>query len=324
MFATLSRRHLSVAAIRNRGGSVCYYDECHEGLMRLLYAPRLIFDRATASVSSVHLWRGGGDDDLLASVCRFPKLSWLTMSGEGITDKGVQQLRSCRHLRYVLLDKTLITTKALANAIWLPCVEMLGLNYTGVDNEIWSLLSDSRNLWDLSIGGTRVTSLLGVTALKGLRSLCLNDLMFPDEELDHLQACRELEELFLNNSSISARGFAILGNLSTLRSICVGQTRMTDADVSLLQPLQQLEELIAYDTRITDSGLSELTKLSGLTFACLTGTNLTPDSVKHFQAFPSHVRIWIDQQLFDRMPVIERSRISCEVTPIDETNTNAT
>ncbi len=324
MFATLSRRRSTVAAIRARGGTVSYYDECHEGLVRWLYGPRLMLDRASANVSSVHMWRGHGDDGLLAGIANFPQLWWLTISGDRISDGGVRQLGTCRALRYVLLDKSPITTQALANANWLADVEMLGLNNTAVDNDIWTLLSESRSLWDLSIGATRVCSLRGVQALKGLRSLCLNDFTFPDEELEYLQTCSELKELFLNGSSISDQGFARLGRLSTLRGLCVGHTELTDDDVSLLHGLQHLEELIANDTPITDAILAVLRKLPRLTFACLTGTKLSPESVRYFREFPSHVRIWIDQQLFDKMSVTERSRISCEITPINETDATAT
>ncbi len=127
-----------------------------------------------------------------------------------------------------------------------------------------------------------------VGRLFGLQQLRLDQSSVSDAGLAHLSALGNLSRLNLEGTRISDAGLAHLKGLTKLTTLDIDGTRVTDAGLVHLEGLTNLSTLRLDGTRVTDAGLVHLKRLDNLSQLSLTGTRVTDAGVKELQrALPS-------------------------------------
>jgi internalin A len=152
------------------------------------------------------------------------------------------------------------------------------VNRIGVD-----YLSHVKVVWlNASLVGTDLT-LEQVGRLTSLQQLRLDESSVSDAGLAHLSALGNLAQLNLEGTHISDAGLAHLKGLTKLSILDIDGTRVTDAGLVHLEGLTNLSTLRLDGTRVTDAGLVHLKRLTNLSELSLSGSKVTDAGVKELQ-----------------------------------------
>lgn len=115
-----------------------------------------------------------------------------------------------------------------------------------------------------------------------------------DAGLERISEITTLERLYLDNASISRRGFAHLAKLNALRALMAGGLGISDAAVEEISRLRTLKSLVLDDTSVTDESLASLKRLPQLEHLVLSSDALTDDGLRTVRQIPSltsfHIR----------------------------------
>jgi Leucine-rich repeat (LRR) protein len=104
-----------------------------------------------------------------------------------------------------------------------------------------------------------------------------------DATLVQVSRLSQLEELFLNQSSVTDAGLQHLDGLTDLTRLYVGDTQVSDAGLAHLKRLTKLSELRLHRTQVTDSGLMHLKGLTKLTKLYLAQTQVSDAGLAHLK-----------------------------------------
>jgi hypothetical protein len=104
-----------------------------------------------------------------------------------------------------------------------------------------------------------------------------------DSVLVHLKNLPDVEELKLNDTCITGKGFANLAGLTKLRELDLGDTQVADAGLHHLRGLTRTESLDLYRTHVTDAGLEHLRGLTSLRSLDLGHTRITSAGLEHLR-----------------------------------------
>jgi Leucine-rich repeat (LRR) protein len=205
------------------------------------------------------------DEQVLEPISRLTGLQILELSGTGITDRGLEHLRSLRSLGALQLEREpFIGNQGLAVLKDLPSLEYLDL-YTGVTD----------------------AGLKHVAQIKSLRWLRLRTGRIWGPGLAELAALPRLERLCIwgSEQQLSDRHIQYLEGLTNLKSLTLwgGCANLTDASLASIGRLRNLEELhfIGWDRgpRCTPAGLAHLTglkKFKTIDFGLMWGGTVRP------------------------------------------------
>lgn len=177
------------------------------------------------------------------------------------------------------------------------------------DDQLLKLVSQFRELTDLSLEGTNITdagimhlkdlkklewlnlyrtnvgdpSLATLSTIKSLKHLPIGETNVTDKGLEHLAGMAQLVYLGFRKNKISDAGVSKLKNLKVLQGLHLGETQITDASVQHLLNFPKLKKLWLHDTQIGDSSVNLLAQLKSLKFLAVSGTEITPAAIKTLQ-----------------------------------------
>ncbi|NJL54041.1 hypothetical protein HC928_01995 [bacterium] len=149
----------------------------------------------------------------LASLQKLPNLQQVWLSGTGVTDRGMAQIRAMPTLEVLELPDT-ITDEALGVLTALPNLRVLSLR--------------------MNTALTRV-GLIAVTQCPTLQVLDLSDTTINDEGIAVLTALPQLTVLDLWGTPVSDVALAHLYGHPTLRHLIVTNTQVTERGIAALQ-----------------------------------------------------------------------------------------
>lgn len=132
----------------------------------------------------LYLGNSGFDDQSLAGFAKFSGLETLDLSGNPITNDGIQCLPQMKGLQYLSLEKTAVTDQGMATVGKLSSLEELDLTTTAITDLGIEKLKNSSSLIALWLAGTRVS----------------------DDSIDHLLGLDGLKQLDIRKTKISAEG----------------------------------------------------------------------------------------------------------------------
>ncbi len=101
-----------------------------------------------------------------------------------------------------------------------------------------------------------------------------------DDDLAHLAALYQLQELSLHQTKVSGAGLVHLKGLSRLKKLFLTDTRTDDGGLAHLSGLQELQVLGLSGTKVSDAGIVHLKKLTGLSSLFLIDAQVTPAGAK--------------------------------------------
>jgi uncharacterized protein (TIGR03067 family) len=162
----------------------------------------------------------------------------LSFSNTEMTDAGMKQLATLKHLRVLDLSATKMTDKQLS--------EIAGM----------------KQLQSLSLGGTEVTD-VGLKSLAGLTQLQALDLSgtkVSTEGLRELAGLKQLQSLSLVGTKVRDGGLKELAGLTKLQLLDLSYTKVTEAGLKDLADLKQLQSLNLSYTEVADTSHKELRK----------------------------------------------------------------
>ncbi len=165
-----------------------------------------------------------------------------------------------------------------------PLTEIRSVDFsiTGITDEGVRYLTRFQKIGELGIGDTYTSegitdaSLAHLATLPALKRLSLLSVSrVTDAGLVHLKELTDLEELELDDASISDDGLAHLSGLSKLQRLSLRDTAVTDAGLAHLEGLPRLRTLMLDGTKVTDRGLAHLHGMSELQEVWLQRTSVT-------------------------------------------------
>jgi len=124
------------------------------------------------------------DDDSLASLKRFPQLSWINLTGTDVNGSGLRHVPNPLLLRKLDLTATAITDDGLRS------------------------ISRFGKLTELRLSGTLITDggLHHLSQIKSLEELSLDDTVISDAGIEILSALPNLETIYLRDTRITPSG----------------------------------------------------------------------------------------------------------------------
>ena len=123
-----------------------------------------------AAYKILYLGYSGATDEILAKVGTATELESLDLSGNEISDDGIQNLVLLKRLRYLSLERTAISDSSASVLGNLPGLEELDVTSTAVTDDWVKKVSAAPNLIAFWLGGTRVSD-LSVPSLLKMRAL---------------------------------------------------------------------------------------------------------------------------------------------------------
>lgn len=265
-------------------------------------SPRPLGVSSTADPLAIEMPPGAAAHDLQRQAGLRQCLS-LSLHETRIDDQGLAQLSECRALRLLMLSGLPITDAGLMHLSGLTELQELGLAGTRVTDAGLPHLQSLRRLRRLAIQGTGIT-LSGVVGLfvqlqqrSLIDALSALDLVryddrgraiaidvagtsFGDEELRHLGAAPDLQELHLAATRVTDRGLAALEKLESLERLFLAKCDITDVGLMSVARHPRLKSLNLYGTKITGAGLASLADLRELRTLLITDLKLSPASVE--------------------------------------------
>lgn len=108
-----------------------------------------------------------------------------------------------------------------------------------------------------------------------LKSLALDSRKLTPDGWNALGQFKNLESLWLMDSSIDGRSMGGIGKLTELRTLTLVRTGVSDVGMKALGGLKKLKTLIVSETRVTDEGLKHLENLTSLVELQIGNTAIT-------------------------------------------------
>ena len=192
-----------------------------------------------------------------------PRLEWLDLRKANISDAGLEHLKGLTQLKDLDLEETNVTGVGLEHLKGLPHLKtlVLGGEITNVGLEH---LKGLTHLQDLTLGGRNVSNVAATDAgleqlkdLPQLRALELHASRFTDASLSHLKGLAQIEQLNLMDTAVSGEGLEQLKDLSQLRTLSFSG-KLSDAGLQHLKVVTRLKGLYLWQTQVTAAGIRDL------------------------------------------------------------------
>ena len=195
--------------------------------------------------------RKDADRLVLEPIERLTGLQMLTLSGTGVTDKGMERLRALRSLKGLELSRGWSSGSAgLAVLKDLPVLEYLDL-YTGATDAALKQVAQAGSIRWLKIrtGGFWGPGLAELARMPRLERLCLwGDVPITDRHIAYLESLTQIKGLTLWGSAcdnLTDASLAAIGKLKNLEELyfIITSPRFTPAGIAHLKDLQKLRKV---------------------------------------------------------------------------------
>ena len=195
---------------------------------------------------------------------------------EGITSKGLAELKPLHRLRAISLDRTRVTDEGLQALASFPHLEALDISGSPVTDAGLRVLKQLPHLKRLTLNGniTDAGAVQLARAAPALEVLDISQTMIGDAGMASIAELPALKTLYANKK-LGDRGLQALAKSRSLRTLDLTGTPVTDAGVNHLADLKTLEELSLSQTSVGNACLDALAKLPGLRMIELSDTHVT-------------------------------------------------
>ncbi len=249
---------------------------------------------------------------------------------EYVTDVGVAHVENWKHLEYLNVRGTKVTSTVFEHVAGMTALRFLDVGYSRVSDELFESLSELEHLEHFAFGGNKMSgeslpllkllpalteldvagqqrtdsglwslaltdfNVEAIADLEQLKSLNVSQTSLTDRGIAQLAHLRELEELDLSGTSVTAAGLDAIADLPALWHLRLWQAEgIDDAAVEHLLRMENLVVLELQETAITDAGLMRLADKSNLEQLCIGGTAVSEAQVQAVQkALPECLVSW--------------------------------
>ena len=250
----------------------------------------------------------------LAHLSILPGLTYLGLSGTGVSDCGLASLSEVTSLRHLNLSGTEITGEGLRHLSGNPVLETLDLfGCVGLRSEALAVLRQFSSLAELRLGRCGLvadSAMAHLRPLVGLVTLSLEGLEISDTGMLYLMDLTALSRLDVAWTQIGDAGVARIGNLRNLRDLSLAGTRMTDAGLSYLTHLPDLADLDLSNTGVTDAGLRTVGSLRSLKGLDLEGTAIHDAGLVHLGSLLELRRLYLGDTAITDVGLALLSRVT--------------
>ncbi len=244
--------------------------------------------------------RGHGSgigDGALRVLAQMPDLRRATLRRMiKITDAGLAELASLKHLASLDIAGTSITDAGLASLKQLPALAHLHLGEfdqgTAITDAGLNNIGELTNLTHLDLSGSFLTDagLAHLKKLSRLTTLTINFSGITQSGLAELEPLQSLEDLGLNRVPIDDAGAAALAKLKSLRKFTC-DLRVTDKGLELLATLPMLEEMHLRGEGVTDAGIEQIARMKTLKALSFRGCPITDAGLAQLADLPQLERL---------------------------------
>lgn len=239
-----------------------------------------VYQTDVGDVRSVSSMRDFSDREmnLLAA---FPRMTSLRVSGEKITDAGLDGLAQLKGLSSISFLKSSISDAGLKKLATFPKLERLSLGSGEFTNNGLRALGESTTLDSLSLFRVMPTKeIIDTLTTLQLRRLTLSLQEVSDEDLQAIGKLEKLSFLSINESpNITDEGLASLSSLK-LSSLSFADANLTDEGLRHLSEMTSLTSLMLSGQQITDDGLKHLNKLTNLAGLAFINTSVSKEAAE--------------------------------------------
>ncbi len=233
-------------------------------------------------------------DEDLAILAKLPRLRFLLVDSDRITDEGIASLKECTSLQEVALYGKRVSGRGVAIVASLPNLKGLHCDTKlATDGEL-DCLRDKPNLEDLSLRGhtVRDAGLEVICTCKNLKRLTITRGEFSGNAMRSLEQLKKLKQLnlveaLLPNESVTfpRESVASLAKLPQLESLYLS-VELLPEDLVVLGSMTNLRDLTLHGTKLTGEGLKHLTQLKQLEQLKTDMTLLKDEDMAYFTEFP--------------------------------------
>lgn len=267
-------------------------------------------------LESVVLCDGTATDKDLAILAKLPRLRFLRVDSDHITDQGIAALEGCTNLHDVAIEGNQLTGKGLAVVANLPNLKGMYWDSELTTDGDLECLQNKLKLEELYLRGNtlqdagleavctctnleRLTFMYGefsgpamrsLEQLQKLKYLKLFEVSFPRESVASLAKLPHLEGLYLSAPLLS-EDLAVLGSMTTLKSLTLSRTKLTGEGLKHLTQLKELERLEADMKLLQDEDLGCFMELPRLRYLDLSNSQVTAEGVAKFRAERAEVTV---------------------------------
>jgi hypothetical protein len=245
----------------------------------------------------------GATDELVQVLAAERYLNSLAVSGEDLSDQGLEHLTAFPELRFLSVDSPLMTDKALAVISHCRALEHLHLKGGRFSDGGLSQLGSLKSLGFLSFRESRGEytgeAMSGIASLSRLQFLWLHDVAIGDDGAVHLSRIKTLLHLELKRTGITnrcGRHFALMKRLTFLD---VEGNAVDDSFVADVHSLPQLYELNLSRTAVTDASVPHLSEMSFLRHLDISGTRISAEAQRRLVQSLPNVAIRCSFESFD-------------------------
>jgi internalin A len=302
------------------------------------------------SLSDLNLDSVAVTDAGLAHLSTLPSLKTLNLRKARITDLGLAYLANARTLEELRLAGARITDSGLAHLLGLGSLKSLDINGTQItDNGLRHLgrltsleslvlprgpditeegltyLAELKRLRHFeNIPGDISTRGIKILSNMALESINLRGAGIADEMMPYMGQLKNLNELGLQQCSVTDAGLAELKQLKSLRSLSlVNSPQITGAGLIHIAQLSSLETLTLYEIpQINDDDMAHLSGLKKLTHFGTDADTITDAGFVHLSSLPSLESLSLENarltdtalSLLAKMPKLEDARLGGDFT----------
>ena len=138
----------------------------------------------------------------------FRNVEALHLSGHGLNDENLLEIKNLDNLRKLNLQRNEITDEGLRHLKAITHLRSLDLSSTGITDEGLAIIGGLKNLKSLNLARTEVTDkgLQHLPTLKRLEKLMLYGTDVTDKGLEPLKKLKNLQRLYLMDTEVTERG----------------------------------------------------------------------------------------------------------------------
>jgi len=215
---------------------------------------------------------------------------------EQIGDGALAAMRDWKQLRELNLRGTKVTDLGLVHLAGLP-IESLDVGFSLFTDNGFDHLVNLPQLKKLAVGGNKVTD-VGLNSLRLLPSLTDLDLSggqrtdsgiwaaaITDRAVETLDALTRLQSLNARGAKFTDAGFVRLTRLKDLKNLDLGETELSAKGLASIGAFPKLEVLSLYKAaKVSDEAVPLLAQVKTLKWVDLSGTAVTKAGLQQLRA----------------------------------------
>ena len=234
------------------------------------------------SVSFLALISCSITDSDMSTIATMENIETLDLSGNTISDRGIQDLTKMQGLVDFTLQEVSITDKAIQAIGTLPNLRTLDLSTSTITNADLAHLPPQ--LIELHLANCSINdeAVVGLAKLQHLQMIDLSGTQITDQGLVSLQSLKHLYALDIGKTAVTDAGIHAIRKHSALTELYLNEIPISERMIERILKMKRLEILDLSGTDLNDTGLAELTFLSRLLTLYVGSTKVSAAGVDRF------------------------------------------